>query len=134
MQGAPVDEPAGRARPARRAGLAFKDAVGGLVNRLDEIRFTDSKGGEQLRSEVALYERAMDRCMQVLAACARLRIDERLAAISELQAETLFRAVNAGFAAAGVREPEVLAAARRVVARELRVIAREQWGGSDDPA
>jgi len=132
--GPAVDNPL--ATLAQLAGqvLGFKDAIGELVNELREIRFTDAKGSEQLRSEVALYERALDRSIQVLAAMARLRIDERLAAISELQAETLFRAVNAGFAAAGVNEPEILAAARRVVARELRVIAREQWEITDDPA
>lgn len=130
-KGAPVDNPLDAL--ARLAGqiLSFKDAVGELVNELREIRYTDSKGSEQLRSEVALYERAMDRAITVLAAMARLKIDERLVAISELQAEMLFRAVNAGFASAGVNEPEVLTEARRVVARELRVLAQRQRGDED---
>ena len=133
-RGALVDNPLDAL--ARLAGqvLAFKDAVGELVNELREIRYQDAKDSEQLRSEVALYERAMDRAVTVLAAMARLKIDERLAAISQLQAEMLFRAVNAGFASAGVNEPEVLTGARRVVARELRVLSQRQRGDTDDPA
>jgi hypothetical protein len=41
--------------------LAMKDALAARVNALSEIRDTDLKGGEQLRAEVALYERALDR-------------------------------------------------------------------------
>jgi hypothetical protein len=129
-QGAPIDNPL--AALAQLAGqvLAFKDAVGELVNRLDEIRFTDSKGSEQLRSEVAMYERALDRSTQVLVAMARLKLDERLVAVSQATAEMLVRAVDAGLAAAGVtgeaREP-----VRKAIARELRVIS--SGGGVGGP-
>jgi hypothetical protein len=122
VQGTPVDNPLAALALLAGQVLAFKDAVGELVNELREIRFTDSKGGEQLRSEVAMYERALDRSMQVLVAMARLKLDERLVAVSEAQAEMLVRAVDAGLAAAGLtgeaREP-----AKRAVAAQLRIIS-----------
>ena len=121
-QGAPVDNPLAALALLAGQVLAFKDAVGELVNRLDEIRYQDAKGGEQLRSEVAMYERALDRSTQVLVAMARLKLDERLVAVSEATADMLVRAVDAGLAAAGVtgeaREP-----VRKAIARELRIIS-----------
>ena len=102
--------------------VAFKNIVGAMVNRLNgQIRYEDARGAEQLRSEVALLERAYDRCAQVLGLMAKLKLDERLAAVSEETAAMLVRAVDAGLAAAGVtgdaREP-----ARKAVAREMRIL------------
>jgi hypothetical protein len=45
------------------------------------IRYQDAKGAEQLRAEIALFECAMDCYATVLAAMARLDIDERPAGI-----------------------------------------------------
>lgn len=117
---------------AKLAGevLAFKDAVGGLVNRLEEIRYQDAKGGEQLRAEVVVFERAMDRAVTVLAAMARLKLDERLAAITEAQAEQFYRALMAGLAVVGVTG-EAAMPARKAAARELRIITSEPAGDPD---
>ena len=53
---------------------------------------------------------------------ARLKLDERLVAVSEATADMLVRAVDAGLAAAGVtgeaREP-----VRKAIARELRIVS-----------
>jgi len=85
----PVDNPL-----AALAGLAgeivtVKDIFRERVARLQEEswRYQDDKGGEQLRAELALYERALDRSARVLADIARLKIDERLAAITEAQGQ-----------------------------------------------
>lgn len=105
--------------------LAYKNALAGKVNELnesDELRYQDSKGAEQLRAEVALYERAMDRASSLLTAIAKLNIDERLAAITEKQAEAVLRAIDAALASAGV-SGEAASNAKRVAARRLRSVA-----------
>lgn len=104
--------------------LAWKNALAERVNDLIALRYTAAGAGtEQLRAEVALFERAMDRCVLVLGAMARLNIDSRLTAISEAQADMLIRAVNAGLAAAGVHGPAA-ADARKAIGRELRLVNR----------
>jgi hypothetical protein len=99
--------------------VAWKNALAGRVNELTSLRYEDDHGGEQLRAEVALWERALDRCNTVLATMARLRIDERLAAISERQAERVLRAIDAALDAAGVPATE-RAAPKKAAAVVLR--------------
>ncbi len=100
--------------------VAWKDALAAKVNELTTIRYEAMGAGtEQLRAEVALFERALDRCVAVLVAIAKLDIDARLAAISERQADAVVRAVDAAISAAGITGPAALAA-RQVAARELR--------------
>lgn len=118
---APIDDPL--TEMSRLAGqvVAFKDQCAAMVNRLEgDIRYEDVKGSEQLRSEVAVWERAMDRCNTVLGTMARLKIDERLAAISEKQAAIVIAAIDAALDAVDVprdRRPT----ARKAAARHLRV-------------
>lgn len=120
----PVDDPL--TEMSRLAGqvVAFKDAMAKMVNDLQErIRYQDDKGSEQLRSEVAVWERALDRCNTVLGTMARLKIDERLAAISEKQAAVVIAAIDAALDAADVprdRRPD----ARKAAARHLRAVPR----------
>lgn len=61
----------------------------------DQIRYRSYQGGEQIRGEVLLFERAMDRCVHTLGVIAKLNIDDRLAAITERQADIIERAVLA---------------------------------------
>ncbi|MFR0358638.1 hypothetical protein [Streptomyces sediminimaris] len=102
--------------------LAWQRATAGLVNQLDSIRYPGGNGTEQLRSEVVLYERAMDRAVNVLAAIARLNIDERLVAVTERQADAVVSAINAALEAAGVSGVEA-EAARKAAARHLRSVS-----------
>jgi hypothetical protein len=81
---------------------------------LDSLRY-ETEFGEQLRSEVALFERAPDRCEPVLVAMARLNLDERLIRISEAQAH-LVRVLGA-FADIGLSR-ETQEAVRMVAAEE----------------
>lgn len=77
--------------------VATKDIFRERVAQLREEawRYEDAKGGEQLRAEIAMYERALDRSARVLSDIARLKIDERLTAITEQQAQTLASVVTA---------------------------------------
>ncbi|MFJ8006081.1 hypothetical protein [Streptomyces fagopyri] len=115
----PVENPLTALSQLAGQVIAWKDALAERVNELYRIRFTDDKGAEQLRSEVALYERAMDRCVNVLGTIGRLRIDERLAAISEQQATVVIGAIEAALTHAGITGPEATAA-KGVAARHLR--------------
>lgn len=100
--------------------VAWKDALAAKVNELTAVRYEAMGAGtEQLRAEVALFERALDRCAAVLGLIAKLGIDDRLAAISERQADAVVRAVDAAIASAGIAGPAAVQA-RQVAARELR--------------
>ncbi|MEW2164414.1 hypothetical protein AB0912_15680 [Streptomyces sp. NPDC007084] len=115
----PVENPLTALSELAGQVIAWKDALAERVNELHRIRYTDDKNAEQLRSEVVLYERAMDRCVTVLGTIGRLRIDERLAAISEQQATTVIGAIEAALTHAGVTGAEATAA-KAVAARHLR--------------
>jgi len=76
--------------------------------------------GEQIRAEVQLFERAMDRANTVLSTYAKLGIDERLARISEAQAFTVLQAIESALAAAGVTGSRAIEA-KQAAAKRLRV-------------
>lgn len=140
LVGAPVDNPltelanlAGRAR-------AWMELLQGRVEKLletsadvadeQERNSRDGKNsgiryqggaGEQLRAEVALYERSMDRLGKFLADYGRLGIDERLAKITEMQAEKVIAAIDAALAHAGVTG-KTATEAKQVAARHLRAV------------
>jgi hypothetical protein len=118
---APVGDPLAGLLQLAGQVLAWQEATAGLVNSLESIRYRGANGAEQLRAEVALYERAMDRAATVLGAIARLNIEERLARVSEQQAEAVIGAIEAGLVAAGV-PGERMADARRAVVRHLRLV------------
>ena len=76
--------------------------------------------GEQIRAEVQLFERAMDRANTVLSTYAKLNIDDRLARISEAQAFTVLQAIESALAAAGVTGSRAIEA-KQAAAKRLRV-------------
>ncbi|MFJ6215014.1 hypothetical protein ACIQGZ_17010 [Streptomyces sp. NPDC092296] len=116
---APVDNPLEALAELAGQVVAFKDALADRVNALTEIRYEDAKGAEQLRSEVALFERALDRCNTVLGTIARLDIDGRLARIEEEKVRVLMEAVQVGLASIGV-VGEQAEQVKQVMARKLR--------------
>jgi hypothetical protein len=90
--------------------VAWKNLLGTYVEKLtgqrtDDygdsapgVRYQQEYGGEQIRGEVVLFERALDRCSQVLTAIAKLNIDDRLTAIGERQIDLLEAVLEAGMA------------------------------------
>lgn len=77
--------------------ITFKDIVRGELDRiwaLGELRY-EGKTGEQLRAEVALYERALDRCNTVLATNVKLGIAEKKHELDKLQAVVLVGVIQA---------------------------------------
>lgn len=82
--------------------IAWKDLMATHVAGLkDKLRY-EGEHAEQIRGEVLLYERAMDRAVAVLAQIARLKIDERLAAITEAQVQAMGRLLEGGLDVLGV--------------------------------
>lgn len=99
----PVDDPLSALAAITAEVIGWKDQMAGLVNKLASVRYEaqgDGGGGEQLRAEVALLERAFDRCEKFLTAMARLNIDERLARVSEAQAAVFVTVLLAALQAA----------------------------------
>lgn len=102
-----VDNPLHELRALTGEVVAWKDALANHVAALeDRYRYSDAKGAEQLRAEVALYERAMDRAAKLLETWARLGLDAMLAEadlrVRDAQRDALVRGLEAYRAAAGV--------------------------------
>lgn len=118
----PVNDPLTALADIAGQVVGFKDVVADRVNALSAIRFTDDKGAEQLRSEVALFERALDRCEKFLTSMARLNIDERLAAIEQQKVDMVTAALSAALAELGLTEDQQREASDGI-SRRLRVVA-----------
>jgi hypothetical protein len=117
----PVGDPLAALLKLAGQVISWQEATSKLVNELEEVRYEGATGAEQLRAEVALYERAMDRAVNVLAAIARLNIEERLARVTERQADAVIGAIDAALAAAGVVGQDA-ARAKQAAARHLRSV------------
>ena len=121
----PVDNPLTELQLLGGEVVAWKNAIRVLVNDLQsDIRY-EGEHGEQLRAEVALFERAMDRCERVLTSLAKLNLDERLARIEEAKGKLIIAAVLGGLAAVDV-PPELQQAARAAIAERLRTVSAEE--------
>lgn len=101
---------------------AWMEFLAGRIGTLESLSYDSGFAGEQIRGEIQLWERAMDRCNAVFGTVARLNIDERLAAITERQAEVVMAAIEAALDAVGVPAGD-RADAKRAAARRLRVVA-----------
>jgi hypothetical protein len=108
---------------ARLAGqaVAWKDSMAAKVNELSGIRYSTETDGEQLRAEIVLCERALDRCITTLGAMAKLNIEEWLAGIRRQTADMLERALEAALAASGAGL-DGQQAARQAFRANLRVV------------
>jgi hypothetical protein len=90
---------------------------------LEQWRYTAyGPGTEQLRSEVGLFERALDRSAKVLDLIVRLNIDARKAALSERQGTQVATAIRRLLDDLHLT-PEQSARAPEAVARALRSLA-----------
>jgi hypothetical protein len=116
----PVDNPLQALQMLAGRALALEHAIGEAVNSLEgAIRYTDEHDAEQLRAEVAVLERAMDRCGKILVDIAKLNIEERLARVTEKQAQMAMDALSAAMGEMGMNA-EQQRDARSRVARHLR--------------
>ena len=121
----PVDDPLTELQKLGGEVLAWKEAIGQKVNLLSSLRYEGIGAGEQLRAEVALYERAVDRLERVLVNMARLNLDERLVRISEAQGRLILGVMLAAVKDLGLA-PEIEQALRPAIARHLRQAAGKE--------
>jgi hypothetical protein len=117
----PITDPLRALQELAGQVVEWKDALAARVD-LHTLRYESAISTEQVRGEVVLLERAMDRCNTVLATIAKLNIDERLARIDELTAQMIVKALEAGLASAGVSGPAAVRA-REVTRGHLKVLA-----------
>lgn len=73
--------------------IAFEHATGKLMENLNpsDWRYTDRTGSEQIRSEVVLYERAMDRTARVLKDISKMALDSKIVSLGKAQTELMVR-------------------------------------------
>ena len=107
--------------------VAWKDACAAMVNKLhaDEIRYSGREGGaltEQVRAELLLWERSLDRCITALSQMARLNLDERLVTIEEGKARLLAQAFADALTEVPGLDPDHVDIVRRSFARKLRAL------------
>jgi len=117
----PVTDPLTALGELAGHAAAWMRFLAGRIEDLNDLRFEDAKGAEQIRGEIQLWERALDRCNTVFGTAARLNIDERLVAITEQQHAMVLRAVEAALDAAAV-PPERRPAAKKAAAGHLRLV------------
>lgn len=89
----PVQNPLLELSKIAGEALRWKQVIAERVAELEQLRYQGA-GGEQVRAEIALFERALDRCSTVLANIVRLNIDERLATITDRQGHTIAAVIS----------------------------------------
>jgi hypothetical protein len=121
LQIVPITDPLTELSHIAGEVLAWKNLAAEQWEHLTSMRY-EGMSGEQLRAEIAVWERALDRCVTTLATIAKLNIDERLVALDEKRAALVNEAINRllDHLALGA---EQRAEAKGVVARHLRSLA-----------
>jgi hypothetical protein len=90
----PVSDPVAVLTGLAAEAVALVGTFRRMVAELDDVRYSTRAGGEQLRAEVALYERALDRAERFSRDLAKLGLEERSVRVSEAQAELLVRLIE----------------------------------------
>jgi hypothetical protein len=102
---------------------AWKELAAARVAKLKELAQRNyATGSDEVHAEIQVYERALDRCVGVLATIARLNIDERLVKISEQQAAIVKTALMGALDDTGLPREQQREAAGHL-ARRLRLVA-----------
>jgi hypothetical protein len=117
----PIANPLATLQELAGEAVAWKQLCHDHMAVLEKMRY-GTEGGEAIRGEIILFERALDRCAKILVDIAKLNIDERLVKVSEGQLDLMTRALTAWMAETGMTTEQQLEA-RRGVARHLRLIS-----------
>jgi P27 family predicted phage terminase small subunit len=117
----PVTDPLSALQRLAGRAAAWEDIIGEKVNDLHSLRYS-TEGGEQLRSEIVVMERAMDRLGSLLVNIAKLNIESRLATVREATAQMLEQALNAALTSSGC-DLDGQQRAREAFRRNLKVVA-----------
>ncbi|MFI2202658.1 hypothetical protein ACH47Z_18135 [Streptomyces sp. NPDC020192] len=123
----PVTDPAAELQRVAGEVVAMKDAAARIVQGLSSMRYVGATGAEQLRAEVAVYERALDRAARVLADMVKLGLEARQVGLAEAQGALVAQAIRAILGELGLT-PEQQARVSEVVPRHLRALAAADGG------
>lgn len=95
--------------------VALKDHFADRVAQLESLRYTSTWNTEQMRTEVALYERALDRSGRLLAQWVSLGLETRRVEMSQQVADQVSALISALLVDFGIdpREPNVRGTVRR---------------------
>lgn len=118
----PIDNPLAVFADFAGRVMAWMNTIDGLIEKLTSPTSTSLLMGEEIRGEVILFERAMDRANTVLATYAKLNIDERLSRITEAQQHMVLQAIEAALASADVTGARATVA-KKAAARRLRLVS-----------
>jgi hypothetical protein len=87
--------------------LAMKENLAGRINALEELRYSAAGSGtEQLRAEVALYERALDRTARFLDMLVRSGFEAKRVELQERQGVVVIAVLHRIFAALDLTEAQ----------------------------
>lgn len=86
---ASITDPVERLQLLAGRAERFMTVIGERVEQLTSIRYSTDAGGEQLRAEIGVYERAMASAGRLLTDLARLGLDERSVRVQEAQVAIL---------------------------------------------
>ncbi|HKF31959.1 MAG TPA: hypothetical protein VKB37_06255 [Jatrophihabitantaceae bacterium] len=82
----------------KNEALRWLDVCRAMLGELTEVRYKSRSAGEQLRAEVALWERALGRCARICADLVRLGIEERIlrvnTTVTERDTDTLITVIT----------------------------------------
>lgn len=117
----PIRDPLLELSKLAAEAVHWKEALGARVNALTELATTSQLGVEQVASEVALYERALDRTAKFLDLLVRSGFEERRLKLDEATAEAFTQVLHAVLGRLALT-PEQQAVVPGVVVEELRAL------------
>jgi len=123
MSGPIIDNPLEELAALVSEVVLYKDYCAEQVAKLRGEHRYEGRAGEQLRAEVALYERSLDRVGKLLIEWSRLNIDERLMRIEEAKATAIIEVIRRSLMSAELTE-EQRKIAEDTAIRELRALER----------
>jgi hypothetical protein len=97
----PVTDPVAELELHAGEVLAWRDLLRRRLGELEHWRWQGRYGQEELRAEVSLYERSLDRAEKTLVSMAKLGIAERRVALEERQTEAMVQIIEAALADLG---------------------------------
>lgn len=106
--------------------IDFEDKAWQRLLKLPEEqwRYTDKAGAEQLRGEVSVYERSMDRTLRAVTAVAKLNIDAQAVNINKVVREMIKGVVMRVFQRMELDQQQI-DQARRYLAEEFEKVSKD---------
>jgi hypothetical protein len=118
----PVEDPVEKLSEVAGRVIAFMEAVDGLVD-LSKARY-EHHAGEQLRAEVALFERSLDRSAKILESIIKLDLAGRRQKVEEAKILLVMAAIDKAFSRVGTPAVEK-AKVIQVFREELSALSAE---------